>query len=186
MSTTELDRLEAQSVAAVDERKVRAAPLELLDQSEIVEMTLRPSLWYLLTVSGRFVGLMVIVGAVSLMASGGTELLPAVVGVTAIVAGVFRVLLAALQWASRVYILTNRRVMVIRGVWQLETHACRLSEIARVELEIDYVQRALRIGSLVILPYRRQNEALRWEDIAYASAVRDRLLRAIQKSRHEL
>ena len=64
--------VEATPTAAIDER--RAAPLELLDQDEIIELSIRPSLWFVPIVSARASALIVAVAvAMSLVVRGGPQ-----------------------------------------------------------------------------------------------------------------
>lgn len=160
-----------------------AAQLELLDKDEIVEFSIKPSLWFIAIVSARvvvLVGVLAAIVAVITRDSGGP--FAAYAGSFAVLLAVFRVVIASLQWASRVYILTNRRAMRFSGVFNVAFVECPLKRIGKTNLRLETVQRILRLGSICMTPTGTQQATIVWEHVARAGQVYERLIRAIRKA----
>ena len=87
-----------------------------------------------------------------------------------------------MQWASKLYVLTNRRVMRFRGVLKPEMAQCPLSKVSKVDLQVDWPQRALGLGSIDFVSDKANAEIVQWEHLAQVTTVHDRLLRAIRKA----
>jgi hypothetical protein len=167
--------------ATIDEAP--AAPLEMLDKNEIVEFSIKPSLWFIAIVSARFVLLVGVLAAIVAVVTRdrGTQL-AAYVASLAVLAAVSRIVVASLQWASRVYILTNRRVMRFSGVLTVSIAECPLKQIKHTNLQLDAVQRTLRLGSICMTPAVEQAAMIIWEHVAKVGQVYERLIRAIRRA----
>ena len=108
---------------------VDLVPAHLLDRDEIVILAVKPSLWFVLFVSARWLALagVVIVLAALFDQPFMLDTLTLVEGALALAAA--RVGIALLQWASRLYVLTNRRVIRVRGILRVDVFECQLSRI---------------------------------------------------------
>jgi hypothetical protein len=167
--------------ATVD--KPRAAQLELLDDNEIIELSIKPSLWFVAIVSLRFVAFVAfLVAIVLLTAPAGGAYWPAYVLPSAILACLARVVFASLQWASRVYILTNRRVMRLAGVVTVEVTDCLLKRVTGTNLELGTLPRLFGLGSIRIVPLGNEQKPVFWEYVAPAGDIYAKLVRAIKKA----
>ena len=99
----------------------QAVPQEVLDGGEIVVLAIKPSMWYLVLVSIRWLAAVAVVILLSpslgraLPAFPDSMVMQLALGITAV-----RLIAALLQWSSRLYVLTNRRVMCYRGVLQVK------------------------------------------------------------------
>lgn len=164
-------------VAAVD------AAAQMLDGDEIVELTLKPSLWYIVIAAFKFVlGTLLAAGVLLAAAQNGLIApMPLLVQLCFFAAGA-RAAFAAVQWASRLYILTNRRVMRFRGILKVEGAECRLNAVANATLHVAWYQRWLRLGTIRITPAEPGAIPLAWEQVARPTEVYERLLRAIRRS----
>jgi hypothetical protein len=125
-------------------------PAKLLEDGEIVLLAVKPSAWFVLLVSWR---VLVAAGLAGL----GVVLLEEIfnrggfqqpVGLICVAAGCLRVIFACFQWAGSLYILTNRRIMRIRGVLRMDVFATRLKQISEVSLTAGVLEGALRAGTL--------------------------------------
>ncbi|MBK9128944.1 MAG: PH domain-containing protein [Phycisphaerales bacterium] len=163
--------------------KAAAAKLELLDGGEIIELSIKPSMWLVPIVSFQFV-LIVTLAAGVLVVAGGGELRGASFLAFQVLAclAALRVGLAAMQWTSKLYVLTNRRVLRFRGVLGVDLAECSLSRIARLELHASPAQRFFGLGTIVITPAAEDARPFEWEYVAGAADVHERLLRAIQRA----
>lgn len=162
-----------------------AAKLEL-QGNEIIQFATRPSGWFIALVSGQWVLAMgLLAAALALAMRGGWTwegqlAFQAIIGVAAL-----RVGIATLQWASKLYVLTNRRVMRFRGVLKPELAQCPLAKIGKADLRADLIQRLLRLGSIDLTPTDANAAVLRWEHLAHAAAVHEMLLRAMRKAQSQ-
>ncbi len=172
----------AGGVATIEDAAPRS--LALLDGGEIIELSLKPSLWYMPLVAGRTVlvcGLLwAIVARVAppVQWSASSALLAGIVLVA-----VSRVVLAMLEWASRLYILTNRRVIRFRGVMSVKVSENLLTRLARAELRQSNWQRMLRIGTIVLEPLNG-SAAMVWEHVSQPRAVIEQVNKAISRARN--
>ena len=167
--------------AALDE--ARSARLEFLEGDEIIELSIKPSLWFIVIVSLRFI--FAVAAAAILIAwaarNAGSPL-EAYVAPLALLSVVARVVIAALQWASRVYILTNRRVMCVAGVLGVAVDDCRLRLVGATNLELSPAPRLLGLGTIRITPGGEKPRSIAWEHVARAGEIYAKLIRAVKKA----
>lgn len=160
-----------------------AGRIELLDDDEVVELSIKPSLWFIAIVSVRVVAVAVLLAAAVVLASGDSGSVFAAYFVTlATLAAVVRVVVASMQWASRVYVLTNRRVMRLSGVLTVALTECALRRVEGTRLRQDPVQRQLRLGTICVGPVGGCEAPIVWEHVARAEEIHERVVRAIRKA----
>jgi hypothetical protein len=124
-------------------------PAHLLDQNEIVIMAIKPSLWFVVFESSRW---LIILTLVALAAAGWGEQLAWVHSRTVVQAAAVlmsaRVGFAMLQWVARLYVLTNRRVLRLRGIFNIQVFECGLPRIQNTFLTLSWYERLLALGSI--------------------------------------
>jgi type III secretory pathway component EscS len=176
----------AEAPAAVKSPAV-AAPKAVvrleLDGDEIIQLSIKPSLWFIPVVSIKWVLAAAVLGVVVAVAlrGGGTREGLLTFQLLAGVA-VARVAVAALQWASQLYVLTNRRVMRFRGILSVNVVGCPLTRISAADLRILGYERWLRLGSVQMTPVTPELPAVVWDHLAHPAEIHERLLRAIRKA----
>ncbi len=124
-------------------------PAHLLDGGEIVILAIKPSLWFVPLTSARWI----LLGIGLLLAANISWVSPHVAGYLRMagylgVAG--RLGWAMLQWVSRLYVLTNRRVMRLRGVFNVELFQCELTRVQSLVLSASLPERLARSGTILI------------------------------------
>ncbi len=163
--------------------KRAAAQLEMLDGDEVVQLSIKPSLWFIPLRSARVVvALAIIAAALSLAMQFGTTPTTFIPFHILTFLAALRVGVAALQWASRLYVLTNRRVMRFRGVYQVDVAACLLRDIHDVQVVATSLERPLRLGNLRMTPKDNKPQPPVWESVARPAEVQEILFRAIRKA----
>ncbi|TWT45334.1 hypothetical protein RAS1_17570 [Phycisphaerae bacterium RAS1] len=182
-----LDTLAAEAApAALDRAGVQpaaAAKLDMLDGDEIIQFSIKPSAWYIFLVSARWIGLTIALGAaLAVIAQGRWSLTSSVAFQLLSLVAVGRVGVATLQWASRLYVLTNRRVLAFKGVQSVEVAQCLLTRVAAADLRVTGGQGLLRLGSIVIAADREPAARLTWQHISRPAEVHQMLLSAIRRS----
>lgn len=174
----------AAGTAAADADASRA--MEILDGDEIIQLSIKPSLWYVPLASANMVVAMSMIAAVAAAVGTSLEWSPMVLLVfqMAIVCAVVRVAYASLQWASRLYLLTNRRVMTFRGVLSVSVTQLRLDRIAEADLCPEWYERPMGLGTVRLKPLSQAEDSLSWTYLARPSEVHEMLARAIGRSRY--
>jgi uncharacterized membrane protein YdbT with pleckstrin-like domain len=66
----------------------------------------------------------------------------------AVAAGVIRLAISLLQWLCRIYVMTDQRVIRIKGVLWVRVFECGLSRVQNTDLSMPLAQRALGAGTL--------------------------------------
>jgi hypothetical protein len=160
-----------------------AAKLELLDGDEIIQLSIKPSLWLIPLVSLNLLAAIIAVtaGLAVAMRAGYVPETAAPFQILAGLAGL-RLAVATLQWASRLYVLTNRRVMRFKGTLNVEVAECRLTKISQVDLHIPSYGWALRLGSIRLRSAEPPAASLDWDDVARPQHIHEILVRAIRKA----
>ncbi len=155
---------------------------DVLDGGEIVLFALKPSMWYLVLVSARWLaGAAVIILLAPLLfqaRSAAVEILTqAALLVTAV-----RLILALLQWSSRLYVLTNRRVMCYRGLMHVSVFESPLVHIRNTYVNASPVERICKVGSIGFSLQDGKQVDVWWEQISDPHAIHERIRSAIEKA----
>lgn len=175
------DAVDAQPAAGLMVN-VQAGLGDVLDGGEIVLCVLKPSLWYLVLVSVRWLaGAVVVILLAPLFfqaRSGTTEILTQ----SALLVTAARLILALLQWSSRLYVLTNRRVMCYRGVMHVSLFESPLVHIRNTYVNASPVERICKVGSIGFSLQGDRQIDVWWEQVSAPDAVHERIRRAIEKA----
>lgn len=158
-----------------------ALPSGLIDGGEIVLMAIKPSMWQpLLTSAPWWVTSLALAIAVSVLGSPlpGISLVMTVQLIMLV--GVARFGLALIRWVPRWHILTNRRVIDIRGVRRPRVSALLLVNIRNTYLTSDSVDRVLNLGSITMVTERENDTPRIWRWVAQPDLVHDKIRRAIR------
>ena len=176
-------RAEADAVIGIEEAP--AAAVQFLDGGEIVEFSIKPSPWFILLSSLRVVvaALAMAAGVAIIALSGdGFTLRGSVFFAGILCVALARILVASLQWASRVYVLTNRRAMRVSGVFDVSVIDCPLARISAAHVRMTISHRLLRLGSIRMTPADERLPTVNWEHVARPAMIHERLVRAIHRA----
>ena len=153
----------------------------LLGEGELVLLTVKPSAWFVLLTSVRTLAILALaavggqyLGRVTPLGSGSQA-----VEVLCGVLGVGRLAVACCQWAGTLYVLTNRRVLRIRGAIKVAIIGCTLTEIRHTALlTTGLIERFGRVGTLFFQTDRGNLTGGEWLHISRPVEV----LKAIDKA----
>ncbi len=155
---------------------------DVLDGGEIVLFALKPSMWYLVLVSARWLaGAVVIILLAPLLfqaRSATAELLTQ----SALLVTAIRLILALLQWSSRLYVLTNRRVMCYRGLMHVSVFESPLVHIRNTYVNASSVERRCKVGSIGFSLQGGKQVDDWWEQVSDPHAIHKRIRRAIENA----
>jgi uncharacterized membrane protein YdbT with pleckstrin-like domain len=163
-------------------------PAHLLSGNEIVHFAIKPSPWFVVFMSLRWVATGFLL---ALLAASNVLPIPLsyrgyLFQLSFLIAGA-RLAWALLEWVSRLYILTNRRVMRIRGILNVEVFECSLERIQHTELTLTFLERLTRIGTILFqtaggAPGVRGGAA--WRMVSRPLEVHEKLREAIHRARN--
>jgi uncharacterized membrane protein YdbT with pleckstrin-like domain len=168
--------------AAESPAAAKTVPAQLLAGGEVVLLAVKPSLWFVLFVSFNWLlAAAVVVTAVAVSAVPAAWRAPLIQ--VAIAAAAARVLVAMLQWVSRLYILTDRRIMMVRGVFHVDLFECSLAKIQHTHLSFRVYERLLRLGSIGFATAGTGAVEAVWLHIARPLAVHQLIREAIERAK---
>jgi membrane protein YdbS with pleckstrin-like domain len=180
VSWTQMEALEAPASRAASHERAAS----VLQGNEIIELSIKPSMWFIVIKSARIVTAMVAFSlGIAILAHGHWP--PSAVTAVSLTLciAVLRVGLATLQWASRLYVLTNRRVIVFRGVFSVEADDLLLERIGQLTLDVAPYQRVLGIGSIIMRSADDDPAARRiWKHVANPGEIHRKLCRASEEA----
>ncbi len=158
-------------------------PAQLLDQNEIVILAIKPSLWFVVFESSRW---LIVLTLVALAAAGWGEQLAwlharAVVQASAVLMAA-RVGFAMLQWVARLYVLTNRRVLRLRGIFNVQVFECGLPRIQNTFLTLSWYERLLALGSIHFATAGTGQIEASWANVNRPLEVHEQVRAAIHHS----
>lgn len=141
----------AEGAAEVDRSVDALLPAQLLQPDEIVILLIKPSIWYVLLASLWFVSaLILLLGALLTLHSSG--LVPYFSRQDLILIGAggigFRLFWQFLEWLSRVYVLTDRRIIRVKGVLRVQVFEAQLKEITHTSLYFSLRERLFSLGTI--------------------------------------
>ena len=169
-----------------------AAPLaalmtrHILQDGEIILLILKPSIWFIILSMLRFAAAVLIVMIAATVFDDrmpGTARAYVEVGTT-LLAG--RLMWAVLQWMSRLYILTDLRIIRLSGVFTLNVFDCPLRKVARTRILYTVRERILGLGSVEIIPADEKYPIGTWQTIARPVAINDQIVAAINRAKQGL
>lgn len=177
-------RAEANALGAIEETLAVRAPI--LESNEIIELSIKPSRWFILIVSLKFIALCVGLAAglaYGANATGGWTKASSMLFTGLLLAATARVCVASLQWASRLYLLTNRRVVRFSGILEVHRFECSLARVGDAMLVQRPLPSLLGLGTLRVIPSCDKLPPVVWDHVSRPREIHEKLLRAIHRAR---
>ena len=134
------------------EKALGFLPDQLLNDNEQVILAIKPSGWLIAFLSFRFI-------VAALFIATGLMLFGQVVGfgratawliILTGVASVGRCLVAVCQWAARSYVLTDKWIITVEGLFTVHVFQCDLAKVQNMYLQLPMVPRLLGLGHIAI------------------------------------
>ena len=125
-------------------------PAERLEDGEAIILAVKPTRWFVLLVSWPWIVLAAAVAGGAYLASQLSDVSVNTRAVALVCSAVActRVTAACFQWQSRLYVLTDRRILRFRGVFREDLSQCPLRSISQVYLTAALPERLVAAGSL--------------------------------------
>ncbi len=169
--------IEARAEPTVAYAGQEAVPAHLLDGGEVVILAIKPSPWFVLIRSLRWLACLAVLALVIQRFPQATMANQAL-----IVAAIVVIALGALQWVSRLYVLTNRRVMRFRGVLKVEIFHTPLENLTGATLSVAPYERLLRIGTIYFDGPDLPSPSTRWVHLARADEVHRTITETLRRA----
>src|SRR4051794_31168631 len=119
----------------------------LLQDGEVILLILKPSFWFIILSSlrwGAAIAIMLVAAKIyddSIPGKNGLYL----------EAGIFvfagRLMIAVMQWMSRLYVLTDMRILRLTGIFTVDIFDCSLRKVAVTRVTYTTRERLLGLGS---------------------------------------
>lgn len=163
-------------------------PEGVLNEGETVILMTRPSVWFvfleslpvLIAASLVALGLIVAVRGFGLQIPGRLRYF--VPG--CLVLMLIRLYLASFQWMRRIYILTSKRILRMRGILRTEIFECPLAGISQAQLSITRPQRFLHTATVLFDIQGQAPDAGAWHHVPRPGDLIDLVRDAIRRAKH--
>ena len=182
--TTSGTRFAAEDATPVAAPPVAIVPDKLLDAGEVVILAIKPSFWFVLLNSFPAVAA---AGGVALFCYvlaklGVAWMSPKVVLTLCGTVALAKVMASCVQWAGRLYVLTNVRIIRLRGVLRADVFQCPLRQIAETGLTASLPEKVLAVGSLWFHVPDSKAQETAWLHIAQPNEVHEVVREAIRRA----
>ncbi|MCC7146991.1 MAG: PH domain-containing protein [Phycisphaeraceae bacterium] len=168
-----------------DSRIAAVLPSELLQPGEIIILLLKPSLWFILLQPLRS---LIILGALAILGlwacrNGHLQLGPSDVVLIAFFLISARIFWQVLEWLSHVYVLTDRRILRVRGVVHVHVFEAPLTRIQHTNLTFAPLERLFGLGSIHFATAGTAFIEASWQMLAHPLDVHQKVVQALNRYR---
>lgn len=158
-------------------------PLELLDGGELVILAIKPSLWFVLFDSMKWLAACAVVLLGAALAGGRLEWVSyAALAEGTVLVVACRLGVAVLRWVSRFYVLTNRRILRLHGVLKAHVLDLPLTDVLNTRVTRSWPERWAAVGTLRFACQQAERHDPTWHNIAEPDAVHAQVRRAIERA----
>lgn len=160
-------------------------PEKLLNEGEVVILAVKPSPWFVLLYSWPTLAMAVLVVAAAYLAESllAVDVRPDLFLMAASAVAAVQVFIACCQWVGRLYVLTNIRVMRVRGVFKVDLFQCPLKKIENIVQSATVQERFFSVGSLFFQAPECPKDEPGWIHLARPAEVYEVVRDAVARSR---
>ena len=171
----------ASPVAAAEE----AIPQSLLEDGETIILAIKPSPWWVILNAWPVLAVLGLVGLGGYVADDfwNVAIPPRTVLLFCLAVAGLRIAFGGCQWIGRLYVLTNRRVLWIRGAWTARITHCPLSRIHQAHGSTSPAERIVGIGSLFFSMRDGDVAEPVWPNISHPADVQEIVNDTLRRSR---
>ena len=174
---------EAPSGVSQTSTKWGTLPGGLVDGGEIIIFAIKPSMWRPVFDSAPWlVTTFLLALSLTLLGTPFPGLSLSLTAEAVLLIGVARLGFAVVRWIPAWYVLTNRRVIDIRGVRTPRIWSCVLIDVRNTYVTASPSERIAGLGSISFLTDRPHEPPCTWRSIAKPDEVHTRLRRAIENA----
>ncbi len=158
-------------------------PANLLGDNEIIVLAVKPSGWFALTASAPVIVAAAVAAAAALVVGHFRPFASqqAVVSFCAAVA-FGRVMVACWQWIGRTYVLTNLRIIAVRGLVTPHVQSAGLTDVHKVTLCPTFPERLAGVGTIYCFGSIDARDGLPWNAVAHPDEVAELIDQAVRQA----
>jgi hypothetical protein len=154
----------------------------ILRDGEIVLLVLKPSFWFILLQSIPFTAAILVAYFIARVFAGPLSKPAYVEGLVMLIAA--RFVLATMHWMGRWYVLTDRRLIRLAGVFRIDVYDCSLRKVAHTQIISNLREQVFRLASIEIHPKDSVDGATVgvWQTVAQPEQVHEQINQAIYRA----
>ncbi len=155
----------------------------VLRDGELVLLILKPSVWFVVLSSLRFVaGVLVVLLAAKILGPH----LPGpnrdyVESGLIVISG--RLIWGTMQWMGKLYVLTDLRILSVSGVFNIDVFDCPLRKVARTRLIRNVEDRIVSVGTIEIIPQDETAAFGYWQTVGKPKFVHEKIAATISRAK---
>jgi hypothetical protein len=174
----------AEPTAAAKAGWIVAVPATLIQPDEEIVLAIKPSGFFILVVSAPALAMLAMLALASYLVDAGglISLSTRTITATCMAGGLLRALIACLQWLSRTYVLTNRRVLRIMGVLRIDIFECGLARIQNTRLSLSVPERLFGMGTILFATAGTEQGQAAWLMIARPGEIHPIVVEYIRRA----
>lgn len=179
------DATRSSSQGAVALRAAAMLPVELIQPHEIIVLLLKPSPWFIVLAPLRTLIALAVATWIGATLSDYLNLAFATSDVVLLGVALvgFRLFWQFLEWLSRVYVLTDQRMIRVRGVLRVHVFECRLNQIQHTEAVFSIRERLFALGTIVFATAGTGLPEVYWQMVARPLEVHRRVVETLRRYR---
>jgi len=166
-------------------RAAAMLPSELLQPAEIIILLLKPSPWFILLAPLKTLAMLAVItlgllvlGSYYQLGVSQRDLL--LLGI-ALIGG--RLFWQFLEWLSRVYVLTDQRMIRVRGVLRVQVFECQLNQVQHTEAVFTIRERLFALGTISFATAGTALNEVFWTMVAHPLEVHQRIVQPLRRYR---
>jgi uncharacterized membrane protein YdbT with pleckstrin-like domain len=157
-------------------------PAHLIDEGEQIIFAIKPSLWFILFYYAKMIGLVIAVFIAINYFPYVPSLFSQYVSQIAAALICLQLVIAVLEWISRLYVLTDRRVIRIKGILNVDIFEAPLVKIQNTYLTFALHERVVGIGTILIATAGTAGIEASWQNINQPLEVHEQVRAAIREA----
>lgn len=157
-------------------------PAHLIDEGEQIIFAIKPSLWFILFYYAKMIALILaILVAVHFFPYTPSSFSQYISQIAA--ALIFlQLVIAVLEWISRLYVLTDRRILRIQGIFNIDIFEAPLVKIQNTYSTFAIHERLVGIGTILFATAGTAGIEASWQNINQPLEVHEQVRRAIREA----
>ena len=167
------------------EQAVAQLPADLLQRDETILLLIKPSFWFILLASLETLGGIAVLGGIALWARDrfgfGDWYHPDAMVALCVLLALVRLFWQFVEWWNYTYVLTDRRVIRIMGVFRRQMFQAPLRQLQHTEIHRSLRERLTGVGTISFATAGSAYPEAYWLMIRQPLTVHRTILQAIQR-----
>jgi uncharacterized membrane protein YdbT with pleckstrin-like domain len=156
-------------------------PEQMLHEDEEILLLVKPSPMFILLTSFRFMLMSLVAAVIAVRWIDASYASPNNIALIASGLALIRLVWGLLVWTSHTYMLTNKRIITIKGVVNISVVATNLRKVQRTTLYMPWWLRIFGLGTVGIATAATDTYDATWVMVARPVYVHETIVTAIRK-----